>query len=201
MPTPAPTPTATPTPVPSPTPTPTPAPTPTPSPTPLRPGINVTFPVQDNGYVRAYTPDYSYCNETFLLVDLKDPVTNLDLYRDITFLKFTVTGLTGPAKNAWVKLFVLTGSTQTGGRIHSTSTDWDACSITYNNMPPGVIDSPVLDWRGPVAFGTWVSFNVTPAITGSGTFAFAIDSINSAAASYASSRAHLGRAPELVVTP
>ncbi len=165
-------------------------------------GIYITARVSDDATVRAFTPDTNYGRDPLLAAVIKDPDSQIALYPDMFYLKFTVTGLNGPAKRAWVKLFVMDGSTQTGGRIHEVSLVWDESTITWNSSGASrVMSSPVIDWRGQVTGGTWTTFDVTPAITGNGTYTFVVDSLNSAGVTYASKENPTRKGPELIVQP
>ncbi|MCP4248356.1 MAG: alkaline phosphatase, partial [bacterium] len=67
----------------------------------------------------------------------------------------------------------------------------------YNTRPD--IDEAVLDTAGPVTPGDVVEFDVTPAITGDGTYGFALVSTVANAVVYQSREAGSG-GPQLIVT-
>ncbi len=84
-----------------------------------------------------------------------------------------------------------------GGMIHRiTDCGWGETTTTWNNQP--VIDGSVLSTLGPVAQGQNVSFDVTAAIPGDGTYCFAIDSATTEGTDYQSREASAGR-PTLTV--
>src|SRR5262245_6277689 len=85
-----------------------------------------------------------------------------------------------------------------GGRIHLISDcSWDEHTVTSQSQP--LIDGPALAEVGPVKAGQTLSFDVTPAITGDGTYCFAIDSQSNDVVIYNSHEAKSGR-PGLKIT-
>jgi hypothetical protein len=116
-------------------------------------------------------------------------------------LKFSVTGLVGPVQSAKVRLFVTDGS-PSGGSIFAVSnnlagstTAWTEQNLNWSNAPP--ISGNPLSTLGSVANGTWVEFDVAAAITGNGTYSFAIR--NASTNSLYFSSAEGANAPELRV--
>jgi hypothetical protein len=113
-----------------------------------------------------------------------------------SLLKFTVSGLAGAASSAKLRLFVKNGS-PAGGAVHGlTSNSWGELTVTWNTMP--ALGS-LLGNIGNAPINTWVEVNVTSAITGNGTFSFAIAGASNDISYYASHEA--AQKPELVVTP
>jgi hypothetical protein len=49
---------------------------------------------------------------------------------------------------------------------------WGEFEVTYNNQP--AVSGPALDSTGAVSVGTIVQLDVTPAISGNGTYSFAV---------------------------
>ncbi len=97
-----------------------------------------------------------------------------------SYLKFTIAGVPGPIDSARVRLYCDDGSLD-GGRIQAvsnnylgTSTPWIESGLTWDNAP--AISGPILDQNGEVFAGTWVEFDVAAAITGNGTYSFALTS-------------------------
>jgi hypothetical protein len=114
-----------------------------------------------------------------------------------SYLKFTVTGLTGPPTSARLRLFVTDPSSNGGSVYRLTNTSWTETGITWNNAP--AISGAPLSSLGTVATGTWVEFNLGSVITGNGTYTFAISGGNSDAVKYASRETATD--PVLVLTP
>jgi hypothetical protein len=117
------------------------------------------------------------------------------------FLRFTVSGLPTGARvaSAKLRLFASNGS-PTGGTVNSLSNiTWSEATTTWNNRP--TIDGPVVGTVGSAPLNTTVVVDVTPAITGNGTYSLAITSTSSDAVVYASKElTTVANRPKLVVT-
>jgi glucose/arabinose dehydrogenase len=113
------------------------------------------------------------------------------------YLKFTVTGLTSPPASAVLRLRVIDGSTNGGSIYRLTNTSWTETGITWNNAP--AISGSPLSSLGAVTTATWVEFNLGSAITGNGTYTFAISNGNTDSVDYASRET--GYDPVLVLFP
>jgi calcineurin-like phosphoesterase family protein len=86
-----------------------------------------------------------------------------------TYLRFTVSGL--PAvQRATLRLYAYTGSTD-GPAVFGTSTSWIEGAITWNNRPA---PSTAVADKGAIAANTWVEYDVTSYVSGSGSFGFAL---------------------------
>jgi len=165
-------PTDTPTPTNTPTATGTATPTPTSTPT-VGPTETVTFAPSDDTMVLDDNPNTNYGSLTY--VRLRDSAT--PIYTG--YLKFNVTGLTGPVHRASIRLFASDGSSD-GGSIYTvsndylnTSTPWIENGLTWNNAP--TIAGAPLASVGRVDDGTWVEFDVTAAIQSDGIYSFGLD--------------------------
>jgi hypothetical protein len=108
-----------------------------------------------------------------------------------------VTGLSGPASSAKLRLWVTNPSTA-GGGVYKVSNSWTQSTITWNNAPK-IGSSPRLAQLGTTTTGTWVEVDVTSAITGNGSFTFRISGGNTNQAEY--STRETTRDPVLIVTP
>lgn len=99
------------------------------------------------------------------------------------YLKFVVSGLTGPADSAVLRVWV-TGPSASGGRVHRVPNNWTEAGITWRNAPD--ISLPRLSRVATATVGTWVEFDLGSAITGNGTYSFAISGGSDDAVDYAS---------------
>jgi hypothetical protein len=88
-----------------------------------------------------------------------------------TFLRFTVAGVAGTVQTAKLRLFVYTG-TADGPAVYSTGNSWSETTLNWNNRPPRT--SPAREDKGAIASNTWVEFDVTPFVTGNGTYSFTL---------------------------
>jgi hypothetical protein len=156
----------------------------------------VTIRAQHDAYVKSSSPGGNYGSATFLRLRSASG----DNFN--AFLKFDVTGGSGPVLSARVRLFVYNGSDD-GGAIRSVSNNyndnsapWTESGIKWNNAP--ALSGTILDAKGNVPDNTWVEWDVTSAITGTGTFSFGLSN-SSANSLYAYSDESSSNKPELVV--
>lgn len=147
-------------------------------------------------YVKSDVPNNKFGTATTLRVRKASSVT-LNSY-----LKFNVSGVSGTVQSAKVRLYV-SDTSPSGGSIYTmsnnyvgTATPWIETGLTWNNAP--TISGTPLSSVGNAPLNTWVEFEVTPAITGNGTYSLAISSTNSNAVYYRSDEATSNR-PQLVV--
>jgi trimeric autotransporter adhesin len=112
-----------------------------------------------------------------------------------SYLKFAATGLDGPVKSARLRLFVSDASPD-GGSIYAVGNGWTETGINWSNAPvlPG---SSLRSIGATPPVGSWVDVDLGSAITGNGTYSFAIAS-NSSNSAYYSSRQGTN-APQLIV--
>ena len=186
LPTATPTATATSTPLPTDTPTPTNTPTMTPTPTntPVTPGL--TFAAEADAPVLQISPDTNYGTSGRLDVDSPGAES---------YIRFTVTGVTGAFQNATLRLFVGNGSPD-GPGVYGTDNSWTETGITWNNRPAPT--TGVIANVGTMPSNTWAEYDVTTYVTGDGTYSFVFlpDSTNGVA--FDSREA--GSPPELVLS-
>ncbi len=118
-----------------------------------------------------------------------------------SFLKFTVSGVTGTVTSAKLRLHTDTaaGSESTSGGTWKlmSSTTWSETGVTWNNQP--AIDGATLGTLGAVAVNTWYEIDVTSQITGNGTFSIGGASTSTNGADY-DSRETGATAPQLVIS-
>ena len=152
--------------------------------------VPLSFAPTDDAYVRSNFPTETTGSQTTIRV-YKSGSTETHSY-----LKFTVTGLSGQAASAKLRLFVNRASSVGGGVYRVPNTGWDEGTITWQTKPDPA--DGALASAGAVTAGTWVEFDVTAAVTGNGTLAFALKD-GAAAAWYVSSEG--AQPPQLVVTP
>src|SRR6185436_20248572 len=99
--------------------------------------------------------------------------------------------------SARLRLLASDGGTNGGSIFLITNNTWTESGITWNNAP--AITGTALSSLGTVTTGTWVDFNLGSAITGNGTYTFAISGGNNDFVDYASRET--GFDPVLVLTP
>jgi acid phosphatase type 7 len=89
-----------------------------------------------------------------------------------SFLRFTVTEVAGPIQSARLRVYVTDNGTDNGPAVHTTDSSWDENSITWNNRPGRT--SEALDNKDALGTNSWVEYDVTSVVTGSGTFSFVL---------------------------
>lgn len=114
-----------------------------------------------------------------------------------SYLRFSVSGLAGAqVTKALLKVYANTATSQ-GLLVKAVAVDtWDEAALTYDNAPAL---GTVLAASAAVTAGTWVTFDVTPYITGSGIYSLGLATSGSTAVSLASREAG-GNAPQLILT-
>jgi hypothetical protein len=119
----------------------------------------------------------------------------------IGYLKFSISGLISPVTSAKIRVYVLDDGPDGGGiyqvsnNYEGSTTPWVEMGLTWANAP--VIQGDPLDTAGAVALDSWVEFDVSAAITGNGTYSFAIRNADSEDVKYSSK--DWANPPELLI--
>lgn len=138
-------------------------------------------------YVKASSPTSRYGSATLIRTD-GDPVTN-------GYLKFTVAEQTGDVLRARLRVWVEAGSS-TGFVVRPVAdSTWSETSTSWTNAP--AIDSTAIAATGRTTSGTWVTLDITPLITGNGTFTAGLTSSGASSSSYGSRES--GNPPQLLL--
>jgi hypothetical protein len=112
-----------------------------------------------------------------------------------SYLRFNVQGLGGAVTSATVRIYAKSASSG-GYELRGVSNNtWGETTITYNNAPPV---GAVINSSPGFSAGVWTTVDVTPYITGNGTYSLALTVPGSTAISFAS-RETGNKAPQLVV--
>jgi flagellar hook assembly protein FlgD len=164
-------------------------------------GANViTFLPTDDAHVVSTSATKNYGNATNLLLDRNSASDMVNIY-----LKFNVSGLTGPVQSAKLRLKCSNGSDD-GGSVFSVSNDykntntpWFETGLIWNNAPE--ITGSALSSLGTVSDGQTVELDVTAAITGEGTYSFALTTTSSNAAEYNSNEGSTSPVLSIEITP
>jgi hypothetical protein len=171
-------------------------PTPTATATPTASTAILNFAASADARVEDNHPTTNYGNSPQLRARSSAPVYT-------SYLRFVVTGVTGPVQSARLRLYVIDAST-VGGSIYmvsnnylNTTTPWTESGLTWQNAP--AIGGTPLRTLGAVALNTWAEFDVTAAVTGNGTYNFGINTTTQNAVYFNSKEATSNR-PVLVIT-
>ena len=117
------------------------------------------------------------------LVDESSPTTNAGTvnYLDVTssnnrglesYLRFTVTGISGAVQSARLRVYCTTDATRNGPAAYSTGNTWTETGITWNNRPART--SGATDNKGSISKNTWVEYDVTSLLAANGTYSFVL---------------------------
>jgi hypothetical protein len=151
----------------------------------------VQVPVSDGTYVVQEAPNTTYANEQTV------QAAALDSEHATTYLKFVVPPFASHV--ASVRLNLLTAAASSGTlAVHAVaSSAWSAATTSYANRPQ--MGGTVTTAPGPTTIGQRVSFDVTPAISGPGTYSFAVTSSSTTAAFAAFGPSQGSKGPNLTV--
>jgi len=155
-----------------------------------------TFQPSDDAYVHSLSASTNYGSATQLRLDTNSATDVSDAY-----LKFNVTGVTGNLQSAKLRLRCTDGSSQ-GGSVYAVSNNyrdgsapWVESGLLWTNAP--AITGSALSAMGAISAGQTVELNVAAAITGDGTYSFAIHTTSSNASLHYSKEGTTP--PELVI--
>ncbi len=155
--------------------------------TPQVPSTLVAYPDAD-AYVNADKPNGNYGSATALRVDASPDVRS--------YLRFTVRGVTGEVTQATLRLRANSGS-PAGFSVRGVADNgWDEGTITYANAP--AVGSVVRS-SGALSKGS-VEIDVSPLVSGNGTYTIALTTPGSTAVSFVSRDGTSSYWPELSVT-
>jgi PKD repeat protein len=152
-------------------------------------GPTLTFTPTDDAFVRSNNPNENNGSLDTLRSWKGTGQTN-------SFLKFTVSGLTGTVTSAKLRLFVVTQSPKAGDIYPVADTSWTEGAITWATSP--AIGSTRIGQGGPATLGTWVEIDLGSAITGDGTVSLALVGVSNTAAWFSSREG--SNPPQLVLT-
>ncbi|MFQ5638212.1 MAG: FG-GAP-like repeat-containing protein, partial [bacterium] len=133
----------------------------------------VTLPPTEDTFIRSKRPTKNYGHSVELRVRRRNAN---DL--SYTYLKFNITGLSGPPQSARIRLYVTDASNEggtiyvTANEFHNSTEPWTEETLIWNNAP-SISGSP-LSSLADVVLNEIVEFNVTPAISGNGLYSFVI---------------------------
>src|SRR5262245_19995034 len=158
----------------------------------VQPSVTIEFPAVADAHVDAGFPTTNFGANQTLRVDANT--------ERITYLRFNVTGV-GARPIAQAFLRVQTdpnpgADSDSGGTAYSiTNGTWQEGTITYATRP--AVDGPILATAGAVTLAQVVDFDVSRAVTGDGTYNFALKNSSADEATYQSREG--GAAPKLVL--
>jgi PKD repeat protein len=152
-------------------------------------GPTLTFTPTDDAFVRSNHPDENNGSLDTLRSWKGSGQTD-------SFLKFTVSGVTGAVTSAKLRLYVVQQSSNAGTVFPVADTSWAEGTITWATTP--TIGSTRIGQGGPASLGTWIEIDLGSAISGNGTVSLALVGASNTAA-WLSSREG-ANPPQLVLT-
>ena len=116
-----------------------------------------------------------------------------------SYLRFQVSGVTGPIQSAKLRVRALSNGTVDGPAVFTASNDWTQSTIKWTNRPAR--GTTVIGDVGAIAANATVEYDVKPVVSGDGTVTFALIGTSTDGVDFAS-RENVGRdeASELIVT-
>jgi hypothetical protein len=166
-------------------------PTATSTPTVGAPGNTVAFTTEADARVVQASPTTNYGTANNLQVDGDTAQTS--------YIRFTVSGVTGSIQNVKLRVFCITNGTTNGPAVYLADSNWvesGTSGITWNTQP--ALLSGVVDNTGAIAANAWVEYDVTPLVTGNGTYTFALVADDNDGVTFSSREG--AAPPQLVVT-
>jgi chitodextrinase len=155
--------------------------------TPAMP-TSLTFTVGADTYVNSGSPTTNYGSATVWRVD-----GSPDLH---AYLRFTVQGLAGyTIQSAYLKVYSNSSSSLGITALAVADNTWGETTVTYNNAP--ALGSSLAS-SGAITASSWVILNVSPYITGEGTYSFGVTSPGTSTLSFAAKESGVNAA-QLVV--
>lgn len=115
-----------------------------------------------------------------------------------SYLRFSVSGVTGPVTRAVLRLYASDGTTD-GPRLHRSGSGWTEGGLTWNNRPGP--SGAALGDLGAISNGIWVEYDVSSVVRGNGQVDFVLVSTSGNGTDFVSrenSRTDLR--PQLVLT-
>jgi fibronectin type 3 domain-containing protein len=114
-----------------------------------------------------------------------------------TYIRFQVTGApAGNVLSAKLRLYVYSG-TADGPAVFKSDPNWSESAVNWSTRP--ALTSGGIDDKGSLPSNTWAEFDVTPFVTGNGTYSFALQSQSTDGVNMRQ-REYTSFWPELVVT-
>jgi hypothetical protein len=130
----------------------------------LTPGPTTkSVPATADAHVVQSSPNTNFGSSTTLRTDGDAGALNESLFR------FVVSGVSGRITSAKLRAYVTNG-TGNGPAVYATGGSWTETGLTWNNKPARV--GAASDDQGAVPIDTHVEYDVTPLVSGNGTFNF-----------------------------
>jgi hypothetical protein len=160
------------------------------APPPPPPGGTVTIGPDADAEVQANKATSNFGALTTLTIDTQPSAES--------YIRFTVSGLSGTVTNVRLRLYVTNGATN-GPLLYATQTGWAETTLTWNTRP-AIVGSALANATN-VPVNAWYEFNVTSLVTGNGTYSFLLRPESSDGVVVTSRQGTAANRPQLVLTP
>jgi acid phosphatase type 7 len=163
----------------------------------------VTTPGDTGGTTMTFAPeadarvDEAFPNTNFGTSFLR---TNGGSQPDVeSFLRFTVSGVSGPVRSARLRLWATNGTVDGPAAFATAATSWTETAVTWANRPSRTGSG--LDDKGAIAAGTYVEWDVTPLVSGNGTLTIGLAGTSTDGVDFsAKETTNTARRPQLAVS-
>jgi hypothetical protein len=153
-------------------------------------GTPLTFVAEADAQVNEANPDTNYGSSTYLQVD-GAPEPGVE-----SFMRFTVTGVSGAIQTARLRVYDATNASKNGPGVYATEASWTEDAITWKTRPARL--SGMLDNKDSIDTNAWAEYDVTSWVKGNGSFSFVLVADSNDAATFSSRQG--SQPPELVIT-
>jgi hypothetical protein len=156
----------------------------------LQTASTLTFTAEADARVEEAHQTTNYGSSNSLLVN---GASNPDIE---SFIRFSVSGVTGLIQSARLRVYITTNSSTNGPAAYGANNTWSEAEITWKNRPARA--SSMLDNEGAVSTNSWVEYNVTPFVMDNGTYTFVLAADSNDGITGSSREG--SRPPQLVIT-
>jgi hypothetical protein len=150
----------------------------------------LTFTAVADAQVQEANPSTNYGTSTVLtVVGASQPDVE-------SYIRFTVSGVTGTVQNAKLRVFDGRDPSTNGPAVYGTSNTWTETGITWKNRTART--TGVIDNVGAVKKRAWLEYNVTSVVTTAGTYSFVLAADSTDSVKFSSREG--SKPPQLVLT-
>lgn len=122
---------------------------------------------QADTYVRSDQPNANFGTKYVLETQAQSATTP----RQVSYLRFSVTGLAGAPASAVLRLYTYSASAE-GLQVWTAGSTWSETAMTYATAPPP--GSAPVGSAPTISTDTWAAIDVSGVVTGNGTYTFAV---------------------------
>jgi acid phosphatase type 7 len=150
----------------------------------------LTFTAEADARVQEANRSTNYGTATTLQVN---GLNNPDIE---SYIRFSVSGITGTIQSARLRVYVTTNGSANGPAVYGAGNAWTETDITWNSRPARTTSA--LDNKSSIRTSTWVEYNVSALVTANGTYTLVLVADSSDGSTFSSREG--SRPPELIVT-